>query len=335
MRDVAGNIVEQRTAIPAPTPNTAPVIQLAEQTRAAGGDVGRTLQQDLMQSIGNREPVNIAPIMLELQRLRSGTDPGTFAPLATRQSHLTQMANEANLPSAVPGLPPHMVPYEQIKDWRSNLGATIGDQPSVRGRFHGQAYGATTDAMRDTAMQRGVHPEAFDVAQQITADQYMGQKLADQMARNIGQDKAAAARQFNNWWQTRTPEAQRRLSGDPAIRAQLDALSRVAGEFNYPTGQTGLTQSLGGQLANATKDVVRRVIAGTIGHAVAGGPGAFIAGAGYDRFIGQPLEARTARRFEGQAPQLARGPQPPPNTTPDNIARALAAMTAAGIGQRQ
>jgi hypothetical protein len=283
-----------------------------------------------MQSIGNRTPVNIAPILLELQRLRSSTDPGTFGPLATRQAHLESMAREANLPSAVPGLPPHLVPYEQVKDWRSNLGSSLEGQPPVRGRFHGQAYGAVTDQMRDTALQRGVQPEAFDVAQKITANQYMGNKLETALNKNIGQDKAAAARQFAEWWNTRTPEAQAKLSGDPAIRARLDALSRVAKEFNYPTSGTGLSQSLGGQLANAASDLMRRGLVGFIGHHVAGPVGAFVAGSGYDRFVGHPLEARAARRFEGRASVLAQGPQAAPSRTPIDIARLLATMQTAG-----
>jgi hypothetical protein len=330
MRNAAGDIVEQRTAIPAPTPNTAPVIQLAEQTRAAGGDVGRTLQQDLMAKIGNRSNVDVIPILQELERLRGSTDPGTFSPLATRRNQLVQMADEARRTSTTIG-PEVNVPYERVKDWRSNLGASLEGQSPVRGRFHGETYGAVTDAMRDTALKSGnVHPEAFDVAQKITANQYMGNKLETALNKNIGQDKAAAARQFAEWWNTRTPEAQAKLSGDPAIRARLDALSRVAHEFNYPTSQTGLTQSLGGQLANATKDAARRAVVGYLGHHFGGPVGAFLAGTGYDKFVGHPLEARAARRFEAQAPQLAGGPQQAPSQTPIDIARLLATMQTVG-----
>jgi hypothetical protein len=56
---------------------------------------------------------------------------------------------------------------------------------------------------------------------------------------------AAGARNFANWWENMTPEARRILGGNQ--QPTMENLAELAGAFNYPTRQTGLTRAVGGQ----------------------------------------------------------------------------------------
>jgi len=344
VRDAGQNIVEQRQALPPTTPGNAPVIQLAEQTRAAGGDVRGVLQNDLMTRVGPRAPMDAAGIVGELVRQAQRSDPTTAAPLIARARALNQMIldpQSGNL-HPVTGLPVSTnIPYERGKSWRSNLSATGTNIDAVPFHLRTPVRDAATDAMRQTATRSGVPREQFDTTQQISANQYGAEQIGQRLQRTVGEQGATSYKQLAQWWERLSPQERARLGGPQ--EPQLGALARVSREANIPTSQTGLTQSLGGQMQQGVGRVIKGSLGSALGAAIGsaigspliGGPLGFAAG-GYLADQAYPLlNAARFRRHRNSVRQLEQGPLPPGTRSPADVARLLAILEAAGVGARR
>lgn len=111
---------------------------------------------------------------------------------------------------------------------------------------------------------------------------------------------AAGARKFTNWWETMNPEAQRILGGNQ--QPAMQDLSQVSAAYNYPTRQTGLTRSMGGQMGGlAGRFAIAKVLgdaAKALGlpSAVGWGTGAYVAAPAINSLHGALLESAAARR---------------------------------------
>jgi hypothetical protein len=182
--------------------------------------------------------------------------------------------------------------------------------------------------MRDTATAAGVHPQEFALAQDITRNQMRANEIREVYDRTLGNvdQTAAGPRGFARWWNSLMPQEQAALAGPQnSVFADVARLSRA---YNYPTGQTGLTRSLGGQLA----DLGDRAAGAAVGSLLSttGIPGAGQAGAAAGAMGISPVRNwMRARALEGRrASAMARGPQP---MTIDDL---IGAMQAARIGAR-
>jgi len=138
---------------------------------------------------------------------------------------------------------------------------------------------------------------------------------------------AAGARKFANWWDNMSPEAQRILGGNQ--QGTMTDLSQLSGAFNYPTRQTGLTRSIGGQ---ATGLAGRFALAKILGdaakalglpQAVGWGAGVYGAAPLANYVHGKMLQSGAARR--GLSGDYT--PQPAP-TIADLLAQLIAASDA-------
>jgi hypothetical protein len=342
VRDAGQNIVEQRQALPPTTPGNAPVIQLAEQTRAAGGDVRGVLQNDLMTRTGPRAPMDAGGIITELVRQAQRSDPTTAAPLIARARALNQMIRENRANYDADGrLVGTEIPYERGKSWRSNLSASDTNISAVPFHLRTPVRDAATEAMRQTATRSGVPREQFDTTQRISANQYGAEQIGQRLQRTLGEQGATSYKQFAQWWERLPPQERVRLGADQ--EAQLAALARVSREANIPTSQTGLTQSIGGQMQQGIGRAIKAGLGTTIGGAIGsmigspfvGGPiGGFVGGALADQAYPM-LNAARFRRHQRSARELALGPLPPGTMRPADVARLLAILEAAGIGARR
>jgi len=122
-------------------------------------------QQQLMTRIGPRTDTDVSGILAAMERIRNQTDPGTAAPIDARVNTMRQMLPrdpEGNIISTD-------VPYERVKDWRTNLRERSQGYDAVPGRFASQIYDETTGAMRDAGASQGVPPGYFDTVQGRTA----------------------------------------------------------------------------------------------------------------------------------------------------------------------
>jgi hypothetical protein len=324
MRAAAERGIEARQALPAATPETADIHNVATTARAQGTDVSSAAQQRLMDRVGPTRSVDVAPVIAEMERVRSTTDPGTYAPIDARVEYLRQM-----LPRDPQGnVTGSTVDYQRFKDWRSGLGRRMNNLDPIPGRFSGGIYDAATGAMRDTATAAGVHPQEFALAQDITRNQMRANEIREVYDRTLGNvdQTAAGPRGFARWWNSLMPQEQAALAGPQnSVFADVARLSRA---YNYPTGQTGLTRSLGGQLA----DLGDRAAGAAVGSLLSttGIPGAGQAGAAAGAMGISPVRNwMRARALEGRrASAMARGPQP---MTIDDL---IGAMQAARIGAR-
>lgn len=335
--DAANRAVEARRAIPAPTPETADIIDVANRARAGGQDVTGAVQTDLMNRIGARSPVDVSNLFADLGRVSLQTDPATAAPIKTRMGHLQDMAVQHRLVETlanggkVDPNAPLVVPYEQFKDWRTRLGKGMQGLDPVDSRFRGQIYDTATQAMRQAAIDRGIPGALFDTAQGITTNEYRAGTMADKIASTLGTEGARGPAQFNRWWEGLTPEEQVKLAGPQ--RGAMSDISQLAQAHNYPTSQTGLTRSVGGQLAaNAWRLISSLGLAGAA-HAL-GIPGGEVVGAtigaavpeGYANVRARALQSDLARR--GMSGQFS------PWVNPMSRDELLAALTAANVGAR-
>jgi hypothetical protein len=151
----------------APTPGSIgyDVTDVARVGRDQLAERSSTGQQELMDRVGPRTDVDIAGVLAEMERVRGRTDPGTAQPIDARLNTLRQM-----LPGYEDGqVTSHTVPYERLKDWRTSLRQRSQNYDPVPGRFAGDIYRATTDAMRNAAEGAGVPGEFFDTTQARTA----------------------------------------------------------------------------------------------------------------------------------------------------------------------
>lgn len=345
-RDTAANqitqaaerAVEARRAIPAATPETADIVDVANRARTGGQDVTGAVQTELMNRIGSRSPVDVSDIYANLGRIQGQTDPATYGPIATRVGHLREMIMNDQLREALMrgGTPPAgvtnlTVPYEQFKDWRSKLGARLQGLDPIDSRFQGQVYDEATQAMRNAAIARGVPGPLFDRAQEITRNQYQATTLADKIASTLGTEGAAGPRQFSRWWENLTPEEQTKLAG-PQQGAMSD-VARLAGAHNYPTSQTGLTRSLGGQLGSQVWRLISSLGGAGAGHAL-GIPGGEVMGAVVGGAAPEAVANIRARMLQSDVARRGMTGQRTPIGRAMGMDELLAALQAANIGAR-
>ena len=140
------------------------VADAARAGRDQLADISSAGQQRLMNQVGPRTPADVSGVLAAMEAIRQRTDPGTAQPIDARMGTLRQMLPrdpEGNVISSE-------VPYERLKDWRTNLRERSQNYDPVPGRFAGQIYDATTGAMRDAAESSGVSPQMFDNVQART-----------------------------------------------------------------------------------------------------------------------------------------------------------------------
>lgn len=140
---------------------------------------------------------------------------------------------------------------------------------------------------------------------------------------------ARGAANFANWWQSMSPEAQRILGGNQAPTMQ--DLSQLSGAFNYPTRQTGLTRSVGGQVVGVGGRMAMANLIGDAARAL-GLPKAIGAAAGWYG-VGPLVNYLHGRLLESGMARRGMSGQPTP-ATPTTIADLLAQLTAAGTANR-
>ena len=140
---------------------------------------------------------------------------------------------------------------------------------------------------------------------------------------------AAGARNFANWWENMTPEARRILGGNQ--QPTMENLAELAGAFNYPTRQTGLTRAVGGQTEGlATRIVGSEVLANIAQHI---GLPAYV-GRGLGMFGLIPAARNLhARAMESDAARRGMTGQRTPITP--NISDLIAALNAANVVSRR
>jgi hypothetical protein len=330
MRGAVARAIEERQALPAARPETADISNVAQTARAGGSDVSSAVQGRLMERVGPRAPVDVTDLYAALGRILNQTDPASAAPISTRMGHLTEMAERSRLMDAVQrgGTPdpnaPLTVPYEQFKDWRTSLGRRMQNLDPVPGRFSGQIYDEATGAMRNTATQAGVHPQEFQLAQDVTRNQMRAGELNQAYERTLGNVEQAAPgpRRFVQWWESLTPQEQASLAGPQ--QGTFADVARLSRAYNYPTNQTGLSRSLGGQLSDLTGRAVGAAV-GSLSDAI-GIPSSIGAAAG--TYGMTPINWLRARALQARVPAMAGGPRP---MTVDDL---IAAMQAARIGAR-
>lgn len=148
---------------PTPTSGTIgyDVTQVAGQGRDQLAAQSSRGQEQLQTRIGPRTDTDVSGILAAMESIRNRTDPGTAAPIDARTDTLRQMLPrdpEGNVTST-------NVPYERVKDWRTNLRERSQNYDPVPGRYSGEIYDATTGAMRDAGTSQGVPPGFFDRVQ--------------------------------------------------------------------------------------------------------------------------------------------------------------------------
>lgn len=255
IQDAGNRATQGFYGIPAPTPRTRDVV-LAARNAPTPADASSAAQQTLVNKVGARSPVDVTPLLAEMQRVIRSTDPQTAGPIQARIDHLQEMMPRIrNSQGQLVPIP--VVPYEQFKDWRTNLRAKTATLDGISGRFHDQIYDTATDAMRNTAQANGVHPDEFNVAQQITRNFHTGQALGEQMQGSLQQDKAANMRQFARWHERLPPEEQQRFG------PQVADVARLADRIDYPTSTAGLGRAIN---ATVTSPATLSALGGTIGH---------------------------------------------------------------------
>lgn len=326
LREAVQRAVDERQALPPVSPETADIHGVASTARAAGSDASSAAQARLMERIGPEAPVDVSPVLAELERVRRSTDPGTAAPIIARIEHLKEM-----LPRDAQGNPiGTTVDYQRFKDWRTALGKRFANLDPVPSRYSGAIYEAATNAMKDTATQRGVHPQEFDLAQGVTRNQMRAGEISEAYDKTLGNTMADAAgpRGFAKWWQSLSPQEQSALAGSQ--RGNFADIARLAREFNYPTSQTGLSQAFGSQIGEGASRVVGAGIGSLLGKTL-GIPGGEALGAAIGSYGRTPLNWLQAKRLQGPGRRRAMLEDVPP-TTLDEI---RAALTAASAGARQ
>jgi hypothetical protein len=156
----------------APTPGTIGY-DVANIARAAAEDANTRSsrgQQQLMTRTGPRTDMDAGPIEQSILRLRGETDPLTAAPLEARLTSLRTMIerNPANFDVEGNQIASN-IPYQQGKDFRTNLRTSGEGYRPVTGHHAETVYDTTTNQMRNTAVGQGVPPEFFDTVQGRTA----------------------------------------------------------------------------------------------------------------------------------------------------------------------
>ncbi|UQD96112.1 hypothetical protein [Bradyrhizobium japonicum] len=150
----------------APTAGTigSDVAEVARTGRDEMSNISSAAQQQLMDRVGPRTEADVAGVLAAMEDIRRRTDPGTAAPIDARLGTLRRMLpvdDEGNVVSTA-------VPYERLKDWRTNLRERSQNYDAVPSRFAGEIYDETTGAMRGAAESAGVPTDYFDNVQSRT-----------------------------------------------------------------------------------------------------------------------------------------------------------------------
>jgi hypothetical protein len=323
LRDAVQRAIEERQALPAVTPETADIHGVASKARAGGSDASSAAQARLMERVTPTAQVDVTPVLAELEAIRRETDPGTAAPIVARIEHLKEMFPrdaQGNVISAT-------ADYQRFKDWRTGIGRRSQGLDPVPGRFNARIYEAATNAMKDTAVKAGVHPQEFDLAQGITRNQMRAGEITEQYDKTLGNTMADAAgpRGFAKWWYSMTPQEQTAIAGPQKQR--FDDFARLSKEFNYPTSQTGLTQAVGSQVGEGAARVVGAGIGTLLGKKL-GIPGGEAIGAAVGSYGKTPLNWLQAKMLEGQGRKRAMLQ----DVRPVSMDELRAALTAASRG---
>lgn len=138
--------------------------QTAEQTAEGLSARSSAAQQRLIDRIGPQAPTDVSNVLATLENIRQRTDPETFAPIDRRVAALRQMLpvdEEGNIVATD-------VPYERLKDWRTNLRMRGANLDPVPQRYAGEIYNAATGSMGAAAEAAGVPRQDFLNTQQQT-----------------------------------------------------------------------------------------------------------------------------------------------------------------------
>lgn len=156
----------------APTEGTIgyDVANIARQGVDAANARSSAGQQQLMTRIGPRADMDVGPVEQRILALRGETDPLTAAPLESRLTSLQTMIarNPANFDAEGNRIASN-IPYQQGKDFRTNLRESGEGYRPVTGHHADTVYDLTTDQMRGTATNQGVPAGYFDTVQGRTA----------------------------------------------------------------------------------------------------------------------------------------------------------------------
>lgn len=257
MREAADRAAEARGAQhPSPTTGTIGenVLTTAEQTAQNLRAQSSAVQGALMSRIGPDAPVNVAGTYAALQAQIARTSPDVAAPMQARLSALEQMMPRDQVGRVITGPNGEInIPYERVKDWRSNLGRGTQTQEPVRAGHLDQIYGPVTDAMREAAARRGVAPADFDAAMDVTRT-LQGSGGPVRYFEGIAGKEGAAGR----------------VGGLPPDRA----FNRVVDEQN-PVGLQRFEQNAPGALDRIAGETLRMRSQETLGGGGAAGPRRF------------------------------------------------------------
>jgi hypothetical protein len=169
VREDIGAVIDRAAAARGatnPTPSPGDIgYDAAQVARVGAGNYqaeASRRQQDLMDLVGPRSGTDIQGVIDAMNRVAGTTDPLTRAPIQARVNAL-----RGDLPRDAQGnILSTELPYEVVKDARSGLRVAGEGYGAVAGRHAGTIENAMTDTMRNTAVGRGVSPDAWDRTQQ-------------------------------------------------------------------------------------------------------------------------------------------------------------------------
>ena len=238
MREKADQAAAARGAThPSPTPGSIGerVLDTAEQTAQNLQARSSSAQQGLFDRVGPQAPVDVGPVYSALRAEIAKTDPGTARPMVARLRELEQMMPRDRTGQVVIGSGGEIaVPYQRMKDWRSNLGRATQTQEPVPAGHLDQIYGTVTDAMRETAARHGVSPAEFDAVQAQTRGLIGSGGPVRYFEKVAGKEGTSGERvgampperAFNRVVDEQNPEGLQRLEQ----HADPQALNRIAGD---------------------------------------------------------------------------------------------------------
>jgi hypothetical protein len=209
--------------------DAAEVARVGAEDQAALSSRG---QQQLMTRIGPRTDTDVSGILAAMERIRGQTDPGTAAPIDARVNTMRQM-----LPTDPEGnVIGTNVPYERVKDWRTNLRERSQNADPVPGRFASQIYDEATGAMRGAGESQGVPGHFFDTVQGRTA-RIMGEGGPHEQLSAVAEREPSSAYQYLKGGET-NPQRLRvmQATGNPAMDRIFGDYLRMIGNdtFNNP-----------------------------------------------------------------------------------------------------
>ena len=236
-RERADQAAADRGAMhPSPTPGTIGenVLTAAEQTAQGLRGTSSAGQQALIDRVTPEAPVNVSPVYAALKAEIAKTSPDVARPMQARLDALEQMMPRDQTGRVAPGPNGEInVPYQRMKDWRSNLGRGTQVQEPLPAGHLDQIYGAVTDAMRETAAAHGVTPAEFNAVQGTTRTLTGSGGPVKYFEKIAGKEGTSGERvgampperAFNRVVDEQNPEGLRRLE-----QHAPQALDRIAGD---------------------------------------------------------------------------------------------------------